>query len=237
MELRLEFREDMPFSHKFCHLSLTLIVILLCNVAQAKIIKWVDEKGVTHYSDQLPSQYAGHSNSEISQRDVTLKQNKPADTKAVQFSQEKQEQDKKDKALLASYTTVQEIDLARDRNLQLDLATMQNLTQQKQALEKRGAALRKTSDDLIKLKKPLPVNVATDLASYKADSAKIDAQITERKTSMDQTKQHYATEKARFIILKSDASNVADTSTAISLPAAPVPIANTKPVSTNKSAN
>lgn len=237
MELRVEFRDDMPFPHKFCHCLLTVIVTLFCNVAHAKIIKWVDEKGVTHYSDQLPSQYAGHSNSEISQRGITLKQNKPADTKAEQVSQEKQEQDKKDKALLASYTTVQEIDLARDRNLQLDLATMQNLTQQKQVIEKRGAAIKKTSDDLIKLKKPLPANVTTDLASYKADSAKIDAQITQRQASMDQTKQHYAAEKARFIILKSDASSVADTSTPAALPAAPAPTTNTKPVNINKSAN
>ncbi len=118
--------------------------MLFWNVAQAKIIKWIDEKGITHYGDQLPSQYAGHSNSEISQRGIILKQNKPVDSNVEQINQEKQEQDKKDKALLASYTTVEEIDLARDRNLQLDLATMQNLMQQRQVIEHSGAVIKKT---------------------------------------------------------------------------------------------
>ena len=69
----------MAFLRKFCHLLLTLIVTLFCSLAQAKIVKWVDDAGVTHYGDQLPTQYAGKSSSEISVRGVVIKQNKVVD--------------------------------------------------------------------------------------------------------------------------------------------------------------
>ncbi len=224
----------MPFSYKFCHLSLTLIVILMSNVVNAKIIKWVDEKGVTHYSDQLPSQYAGHSSSEISQRGIVLKQNKPLDISPNQLNQEKQDQDKKDKALLASYTTAEEIDLARDRNLQLDLATVQNLAQQRQVIERRDAVAQKTSGNLIKQKKPLPEILIAELLSYKTDLARVDAQITQRKVSMDQTKQRYAEEKARFIILKSSDAGLTNLpAVPANLPASPASFKSTKPNTAN----
>lgn len=219
----------MSYLYKFRHLLPIFIVTLFCNVAHAKIVKWVDEKGVTHYGDQLPSQYAGHSNSEISRRGIILKQNKPVDTNAAQLNQEKLEQDKKDKALLASYTTVQEIDLARDRNLQLDLATMQNLTQQRLAIESRGAVTKKTSANFIKQKKVLPVNLTTELTNYKTDLAKIDTQIADRKASMNQTKQHYAEDKARFLVLKpSDASPTSIPTPPVNSPATPTPATTTK---------
>ena len=228
-ELCVKFEEYMSLLYKFCQLLSIFIVLLFCNIAQAKIIKWVDEKGVTHYGDQLPSQYAGHSSSEISQRGIVLKQNKPVDNNLDQINQEKQEQDKKDKALLASYTTVQEIDLARDRNLQLDLATMQNLMQQRQVIESNGAVAKKTSMNFIKQKKPLPANVMAELNSYKTDLARVDVQIAERKASMDKTKQRYAAEKARFMILKpSDTAPVNNAVAPANLPATPTPPANAK---------
>lgn len=218
----------MAFLRKFCHLLLTLIVTLFCSLAQAKIVKWVDDAGVTHYGDQLPTQYAGKSSSEISVRGVVIKQNKVVDIKAEQVSQEKLEQDKKDKALLASYTTVQEIDMARERNLQLDLATLQNLAQQKKVLEKHGATIAITSDNLVKQKKPFPANLVSEIATYKADLTKVDSQIGDRKLSMDLTKQRYGTEKLRFIVLKSLEGGTANAGATSTSPASPL---LTKPVS------
>lgn len=197
----------MGFSNKFRHLLLTLIVSSFCNLAYAKIVKWVDEKGVTHYGDSLPTQYTGRSTTEISQRGIVLKQNKPVDTKAEQLNQEQQEQDKKDKVLLASYSSAQEIDAARDRNLQLDLATLQNLAQEKQSVESRNVKAKKTRETLIKQKKPFPAYLTTELASIQDETTKVDAQVAERKASMEQTKHRYELEKLRFITLKSTSNN------------------------------
>ena len=230
----------MPFLRIFGYFTLTLIVILFSNVSNAKIVKWVDDKGITHYGDQLPTQYVGQSNSEINKRGIVVKQNKPIDTSASQVNQEKIEQEKKDKALLASYTITQEIDLARDRNLQLDLATMQNLTQLRSVIETQGALIKKNSASFIKQNKPLPEHLATELNKYNSDLVNIDIQIANRKASMDQTKQRYAAEKARFIVLKPGPDGVANTTgtatnnpvTPANLPVTKVPTTNTKPSNT-----
>src|ERR1051325_1617382 len=89
--------------------------------ASGQIIKWVDEKGVTHYGDRLPPQYAGRDNSTISHQGVLLKRNlpaKPQDANADADKEKTLDQKRRDHALLATYSTEQEIDLARDRNMQ-----------------------------------------------------------------------------------------------------------------------
>lgn len=195
----------MQFLRLFNVALLTLLVMFTSQNACAKIIKWVDEHNVTHYGDKLPPQYAGHNNTELSERGTVIKQNKPVINQVeVQANLDKQEQEKKDKALLASYSSVQEIDAARDRNLQLDLATMQTLAQQQKTVETRGAGYLKISESLTKQKKPLPANLVADMNAYKADLIKVQTQITDRKASMEQTKQRYALEKARFIVLKTN---------------------------------
>ncbi len=226
----------MSFVRQFCYVLLTLMVTSILNVAQAKVIKWVDEKGVTHYSDSLPTKYTGHSTIELSERATVIKHNKPISVVDEQAGSEKQEQDKKDKALLGSYSSAQEIDAARDRNLQIDLATVQTLNQQKQVTEIRGAAYIKTSDTLTKQKKPLPANLVTDLATYKADLAKIESKITENKTRMEQTKQRYEAEKARYISLKSSEPNAILPNTAQPATGNNVP-ANSKPAGTQPAPN
>lgn len=226
----------MSFVRQFCYVILTLIVTSLLNVAQAKIIKWVDERGVTHYGDSLPTKYTGHSTTELSERATVIKQNKPISIVDEQASTKKQEQDKKDKALLASYSSTQEIDAARDRNLQLDLATVQTLNQQKQAAEVRGATYIKTSDTLIKQKKPLPAKLVTDLATYKTDLAKIESKITENKTRMEQTKQRYEAEKAKYISLKSGEAD-ATLPTVPQIPTANNTLVNSKPAGTQPAPN
>lgn len=236
MVLRTKTKGFMSVVRQFCVLMLTLIVMSVINIAHAKIIKWVDERGVTHYGDSLPTQYTGHSTTELSERATVIKQNKPISVIEERASSEKQEQDKKDKALLASYSSPQEIDEARDRNLQLYLATMQTLIQQKQVTEARGSAYLKTSDTLTKQKKSLPANLVSDLAIYKTGLAKIDSKITENKNRMEQTKQRYEAEKARYIILKSSEAGAI-------LPNAPQPSptnnlpANSKPINTQLAPN
>ena len=192
----------MPFSHKFCHLLLTLIVTLFSHITHAKIVKWVDEKGVTHYGDQLPTQYVGHSNSELSQRGIMLKQNIPIDTNAKQVTQEKQEQDKKDKALLNAFTDESEIDLARDRNLQLDQVTIEGLAMQKTNSQKRLAESQKYAIGFTNRKKPIPADISADIKSNQAEIVKQDQQIAERKASMEVTRKRFDDDKKRYVALK-----------------------------------
>jgi hypothetical protein len=180
-------------------------ILVLSGAAYAdgkKIVKWVDGSGVTHYGDKLPTQEAGRINSEMNNQGVILKQNNVVSKKNEALDQENLEKERKDKILLASYTKADEIDLARDRNLQMDQANMQALTQQKVNITTRTARNNKTAEGFRARKKPLPPYLSQELKLSKTESANIDKQLAQRKLSMEATRKHYAEEKARFIALK-----------------------------------
>ena len=180
----------------------SILVLSGAAYAGGKIVKWVDRSGVTHYGDKLPAQEAGRNSSEINNQGIVVKQIIIGDKKNEVIDQQKLEQERKEKILLASYTNPEEIDLARDRNLQLDQAALQALTQQKINISNRTNRNNKTAESFQTRQKPIPPYLSEELKLSKTESANIDKQLAQRKLSMEATRKHYAEEKARFIALK-----------------------------------
>ena len=154
------------------------------GVAQARMIKFVDDKGVTHYGDTLPAQCMGHDSAELSKRGIVVKKSERAPTaeevqaKELEAGQRKAqaqketEQKRRDYALLASYTNVQEIDMVRARELQRVEAAIANIkaTQSKHTTE--------------------------------AEQQKNEAKIQAWRKEIEETNTRYDAYKARFIELK-----------------------------------
>jgi hypothetical protein len=187
-----------------------LCLLAISNIAVAdgkKIVKWVDSKGVTQYGDKLPASEAGRNNAEMNTQGMVVKKNIATEKSSDLENQEKLEQERKDKILLASYTKAEEIDLAKERNLQLDKAALQALTQQKINITNRTARNNKLADGFKARKKPLPAYLSDELKLSKTEIAGIEKQITQRKLNMAATNARYAEEKTRFIALKQPATS------------------------------
>ncbi len=98
--------------------------------ALAATYKWVDENGKTQYGDTIPPQYVKRGSEELDKKGVVIKRTPAAmseeqrkakleaDVKKKDQERLAMEQKRKDRALLATYTSEKEIDLIRDRNLQ-----------------------------------------------------------------------------------------------------------------------
>lgn len=173
-----------------------------------RIVKWKDEKGMTHYGDKIPPQYANRENSVINKQGVTIQHNKPINYQEQALDLEKLEQNKKDKVLLGAYTNANEIDLARDRNLQPDLITLENLQQDKANSQKKLNEINSLADSYIKRKKPVPADVNTDIKNNKAAIAKIDQQIGERQKAIENTRKRFDDDKKRYLLLKNHGNNI-----------------------------
>ena len=170
--------------------------------ADTKILKWVDKQGVTHYGDRPPSFDESKSNVEMNKHGQVVKKNdyviKKDDTQGLQI----QQQDRKDKILLASYTNAGEIDLARDRSLEMNKAALTSLASQKENLAARIARNNTTAEGFKQRKKPLPANLDKEFKDALAQSGLLDKQMANRKLEMEQTHKNYTDDKARFLILK-----------------------------------
>ena len=168
------------------------------EAGKAKIMKWVDEHGVTHYGDTVPPQYAGKQSS-INARG--LPQNDPVtDTSSSKES----EQSRRDRTLQAVYSSDQEIDLARERNMQMDQVMLESLEQHKINVTSRLQELGQAQSSYTKRGKPVPEEIKADHKTATLHLDRINEQIAERKQHMDATRQRFENDKKRFIELKSN---------------------------------
>lgn len=88
----------------------------------SKTYRWVDEKGITHYGDSIPPEYAQGDAAELNSRGVPLKEFPARLTPAEQAAALKRDEDaakikQHDNFLLTTYTSARDIEQLRDERL------------------------------------------------------------------------------------------------------------------------
>jgi hypothetical protein len=207
--LRLTLKKPGPIiSMRLALAALLCSGLCIMQYAQAegsgRIVKWKDEKGVTHYGDSIPPQYSDRDNSLMNKQGITIQHNKP---NAPQQNKEELlaqlEQEKKDRALLGTFTNADEIDLTRDRNLEPELLALKNLQEDRAVAQKKVDKSKAAADTFSKSKKPVPPSVSAEHKANKDGLAKIDQRISERQQAVDDIRQRFEGDKKRYLILRS----------------------------------
>lgn len=181
-----------------------LMVITQSSHAEntGSIVKWKDEEGVTHYGDKIPPQYSNHENSLLNKQGITIHQNKIGTDEGIALERARTEQDKKDKALLGTFSNAEEIDLARERNLEPDIIAIKSLQQDRAANQKKCNKINTQASIFKKTKKLVPANLNKELEACKAVLGKIDQRITERQQAIDTIRQRFDEDKKRYLDLR-----------------------------------
>ena len=173
--------------------------------------KWIDDKGKVQYTDRLPPDL-GRGMTELNKQGMTRKVTEPAPTaeqrKAKEEELERERQAERarrykryqDDALLSSYASEKDIDLARRRNMALVGAGINSAEARIKALEKRRIYLQR--ETLFYEKKPVPEKLKRELASVVAEIPKQHALIQEKNQEALEVINRYEQQKARFRELK-----------------------------------
>lgn len=192
-----------PLANALHHLlCATLLLALNVSAESGRIVKWKDEKGVTHYGDKIPAQYSQQENSLLNKQGVTVQKNKTDNPRDTEAEQAKLEQEKKDKALLGTYSSAAEIDLARDRNLEVDTLALNNLQLDRTAALKKLNASKSLAESYRKAKKPIPAHVQSEVDTNTSALTKIDQRISERQLTISNIHQRFANDKTRYLQLR-----------------------------------
>lgn len=178
-----------------------LLIFLFTHVAHAgKIIKWTDEQGVVHYGDVMPAKAAGKRNAELNKEGVVVKENQRYQRSIADESHS--EQLRKDSALLASYSSVNEIELALQRNVSAEenlLGVMeQRLVETKESLSNKLARRKKYRLEKKPVPKYLQASIESDLKKFET----IKGDITAKRNNIALIKTRFATYKARYTELR-----------------------------------
>ena len=182
--------------------------------AFAATYKWVDEHGVTHYGDSIPLEYRDRANIEMNKRGVILKKNDPALTveerkakEAELAKQRKQatEQKRKDTILMNTYSSVEEIDLARDRNLQQIELIIKNIQEQKKAVQADLDARRDLAEAYSQVNKPVPEGLLQDVEALEKNKQDLETAIAQKRKAADEIRARFEQDKKRYIELTQSA--------------------------------
>lgn len=182
------------------------------------IVCWKDKSGKTvGCGDKVPPEYEDNASRVLNKRGMTVKQTDAALTTeqkqaiAAEAEQKKvnalkaQEEKRRDRALLDSFTTEKEIDLKRTRDIQ---QIEVNISAQQTNLKNTADRQRETKvkiDLLTREKKPVPPALQEDFDRLEREKAKIQGQILQKRKEIVERNEEYDAMKKRFIELKGNA--------------------------------
>lgn len=167
-----------------------------------------DDSGRQVCSDVLPKQCYGRAYREINPQGVTVRRidapltaeqraMKDAEAKKAKDEEFKRlEQDRKNRALLATYATEQDIDYARDRTV-ADIQKAIKVLQDKQA-ELAKQKLKLDSEAEFYKKNPMPPQLQSQMRDNDAEMKAQQAAIEGRQKEIEAVKARYEDEKLRY---------------------------------------
>ena len=184
-----------------------LVVVMVLGAAlslgadAATLKKWVDKDGVTHYGDVIPPEYAGRPSVEMEKGREVKKKPVTAPTaapKPAEETPEQIEQKRRDQALLGTYTTEDEIDLALKRNLQQVDTRLKNLQLQMSSLQEDIARNAKEKAAMEQAGKPVDKALLDEIAQTNARMAKLQEEQVKVQAESEAIKARFAADKQRF---------------------------------------
>jgi hypothetical protein len=195
-------------------LALTLFVFSEQTGAGA-LYKWVDENGQIRYSDRLPPKQVKKQHQQLNSQGVVLSTKEAAKSDEelaaeaeAQRKLEEQEakeaklkaiQDKKDQVLLLTFSSEEELGLARDDRLDVLDSVIQLINKSIAATQKQLQQLITTADEIYLSKgKEVPGGLAQKIEHFTGKLENRYAQLELKMAKKDRINEQYALDVARY---------------------------------------
>ena len=177
-----------------------------------KVYKWVDDQGVTHYGDQIPPEYAAQAHGVINNQGIEV-EHTDAQKTAEQVAAEDQkrldteQRANRDRNLLTTYGSVQEIERLRDQRLSLLIDQIKLKEQFLETLNVKMNKLKVTSSHYKPYSSdpkapPMTDQLTEDLVRVGSDIHTQEENLREKRTEQANTNQAFEGDIARFKELK-----------------------------------
>ena len=187
--------------------------------SKQQVYKWTDEKGMVHYGDTVPPQYADQDQTVLNSQGVpvtTIPGRRTPEQQAAESARRASEDHarqtaalnrQRDQNLLATYLTVEEIEALRDRRADIldgqarvTTAYLEQLRARQHQLEQQVQKFRpyNTASNAL----PLPERVAEDLVRATSDIATQERNLESKQQEVEKMRAQFASDIARFRELK-----------------------------------
>lgn len=188
---------------------LVLIVVVFSTAVEAKLYKWVDDKGVTHYGEVMPPEYTNKSNVLLNDKGRLIKRNEEVNNTERHANEEdeakkridneaKIELSRKDKALLNTFSNEKEIDLARDRNLHQVESLISSIQSLQRSARESLKNYQQEAEGIKRAGRKLPVSLQADITEGENKLAKLQLDLVKAQEKAASVKASYEADKMRL---------------------------------------
>ena len=178
----------------------------------AKLYKWVDDKGTTHYGETVPPEYADKDRVELNQAGRVIKNEEvvtPERRRAKEQEDAKKrdeenvvlEQRRHDRTLLNTYSNVKEIDQARVRSVQQIDASINVLNSYIKTASDNLLGLQKEADGYTNANRKIPPSLEEDLQESQVRLAKLQHDAEKPNAEKAALEARFAADKVRYMEL------------------------------------
>jgi chromosome segregation ATPase len=162
----------------------------------AHMYKCVDRAGNVYYSDKMNPDCA--QGTELNRQGVTVKKKEIAKSPQPEAPKSSAESERRDRSLLATYTTEEEIDAARDRTLAIPLQGTKTAENKLEKIQTQLGELKTQADALATQKKPLPASLLEEVNANQKKISVLEADLAQRKAQLNSIRARYESDKQRF---------------------------------------
>ncbi len=203
-----------------------LMLGLLAGVAQGatqserKLYRWVDKNGQVHYGDSIPPEYSEQDRDILNRQGVRVgheeglvtPEEASAKAAADKAAKEVQQRKLRDRVLLQMYQSVEEIEVLRDRRLELIEAQLTIQEQSLANLRAKHAQYSKQAAHFLPRNKsadamPLPEELGLDLQRSASDIVTQQQNLEKKRTERESIRATFGADIKRFKELKAVVPN------------------------------
>lgn len=225
-----------------CHVGAIALAVLLAVIsarAHAALYKWTDAHGEVHYSDKLPVEAVNGATTQLNRQGITVHKTdavRPVAQQPVPRSESEEQQlreaerakvlaARRDRALIESYASEAEIDLAKSRAV----ATIDGQVRSAHAYV---AQMTKRREELENKKptyapRPVPGSLIREIETIDAEVGRQNEFIAAKEKEAANVAARYEADKQRFRELRAGPSGAIATTDSRSASTSPVGIALT----------
>lgn len=193
---------------------LCLSVLFVAQPVSAALKKCKDDVGkIYYYNKILPSECQGKSTVEMNKLGVVMKRNEVVQrapepvidiAKREEMERQRKEQQRLDNVLLNTYTGVDEIELAKTRNIEpVELAII-GIKKRLKIAHSQFNALKKQAINAKKSKSPMLARIKKDMIPVQRDVNNLKKELIAHKKKIGSLQAKYDADKKRFVQLKRD---------------------------------
>lgn len=193
-----------------------LSLLIACQTAEAgKLYKWVDENGKVHYTDTPPPESSKTERKVLNEQglvtetlarektDEEIAAEEKAADEAAAIKRAEEERASKDRMLLSTYTSVEEMEMARDGRIQALDAQIRVVSGSIATLETRLTNLEQQAGQVKANDNPVPQTLRNQIEETRAELLQNQKFLIAREEEQEQIRAEFAKDIARFEELRS----------------------------------